>query len=787
MKKTHKLLLLLAVVCTLLVCCMMSASAYYTEGIFQYTTNGSDEATIIDLIDNDISGEVVIPETIGGYTVTAIEGTFVDTAVTSVVIPDTVKTIGSDTFMNSKVEKIDLGNGVTTIYDNAFTYAPELVEINIPASVELIVEPMARECPKLQNITVDGNNKNYVSVDGVLYRRQTYFDENGLGLLQYPTGRTDTHFKIPGNAYCIHEGAFFGAYNLTSLDFPKNLMQIYPEAFGGVLQGDLNITDIYYPGTEEEWNSIVIEENNDILSQAEIHLDYPIYYTYTVTNGKAKIVEVDPFIAGDIVIPSTLGGYPVTSIGDMAFRFCSKITSVTVLPNSVKSITGHVFQFCMGLKNVSLPYDIEYISPGAFYGCDNLTSIDVDVRNRNYSSENGILFDKNKTELVCYPAGKTDTAYAIPYGVTTIAHHTFFSCDYLTSITIPNSVTTIEYEAFRTCINLENMIIPDSVTTIGRSAFDQCFALKSITIPESVTTIESSAFSMCYGLESVTLPDSITAISDGTFFACKALTSITIPDSVTTIGEQAFYGCTGLKSATIGDSEAPVATFTLFSRTVSVNEDVVIGKEAFKDCINLKTILLSDKVTQIDVSAFDGCTGLEKIHFEGSEEDWANITGDADLKLEDDVIVCIYNGPIEEHTHNYARVENGDNWNNRCTQKWKEKQHCECGDYKVVEKAAVGHSFTNYKTHKNATCTADAQNIAYCNAGCGASNIKNVAGSKLAHTDNNHDGKCDTCKADTTIGCSCRCHKNDFIWKFLNFFYKLFKMNHYCACGKAHY
>ena len=146
----------------------------------------------------------------------------------------------------------------------------------------------------------------------------------------------------------------------------------------------------------------------------------------------------------------------VTSIGDWVFYNCSSLTSITI-PNSVTSIGNWVFRDCTSLTSVAIPTSVTSIGDGVFYCCESLTSIEVSNNNENYSSTDGVLFNKNKSELITYPAGKTDSEYAIPNSVTSIGSYAFFDCESLTSVTIPNSVTSIGSYAFYDCTNLANV------------------------------------------------------------------------------------------------------------------------------------------------------------------------------------------------------------------------------------------------------------------------------------------------------------------------------------------
>ncbi|MCD8001482.1 MAG: leucine-rich repeat domain-containing protein [Oscillospiraceae bacterium] len=171
----------------------------------------------------------------------------------------------------------------------------------------------------------------------------------------------------------------------------------------------------------------------------------------------------------------------VTSIGDSAFWGCSSLTGVT-LPGSVTSIGSSAFYYCSSLTSITIPSSVTSIEDAAFASCGSLTEIKVSEHNTIYCSTDGILFAKNMTELICYPAGKTEAFYAIPDGVSIIGDYAFFSCDSLTNVTIPSGVTYIGYAAFAYCHYLESMTIPDSVTYIGERVLGWCSCLTEILV-----------------------------------------------------------------------------------------------------------------------------------------------------------------------------------------------------------------------------------------------------------------------------------------------------------------
>ena len=150
----------------------------------------------------------------------------------------------------------------------------------------------------------------------------------------------------------------------------------------------------------------------------------------------------------------------VTEIGDMAFEDCTGLTSITI-PDSVTEIGWDAFFACKALTSISIPDSVREIRQGTFFACKALTEIKVDAGNKNYSSEDGFLYNKGKTKLICCPEGKT--SITIPDGVTEIGEEAFYCCTSLTSITISNSVTEIGDDAFYGCTGLQEIIVSASV------------------------------------------------------------------------------------------------------------------------------------------------------------------------------------------------------------------------------------------------------------------------------------------------------------------------------------
>ena len=350
-----------------------------------------------------------------------------------------------------------------------------------------------------------------------------------------------------------------------------------------------------------------------------------------------------------INIPSS-----VTSIYNRAFEGCSALTALTVDANNPRFSAEGCMLFnkekttlisAVGSqKTYNIPSSVTSIRDYAFVGCSALTTLTVDANNPRFSAEGCMLFNKEKTRLIC-AAGSKKT-YDIPSSVTSIGQYAFYGCSSLTSINIPNSVTSIEmspfldcssltsinipnsvtcggYQMFWGCSSLTSINIPSSMTSIGFRMFYGCSALRSINIPNSVTSIESNAFEGCSALRSINIPSSVTSIESDAFSGCSALRSINIPNSVTSIESNAFEGCRSLTSINIPNSVNSIesSAFSGCSALTSINipsSVTSIESSAFSGCRSLTSINIPNSVTSIGGSAFLGCRSLTSINIPSS-------------------------------------------------------------------------------------------------------------------------------------------------------------------------
>ena len=286
----------------------------------------------------------------------------------------------------------------------------------------------------------------------------------------------DSVTSIGGKAFCVCSG-------LTSITIPDSVTSIGYGAFDGCS----GLTSITIPNSV---TSIGRETFQDCSGLTSI----------TIPNSVTSIG--DRAFCGCSGLTSITIPNSVTSIGYLAFGGCHSLTSITI-PDSVTSIGGCAFSCCSSLTSITISNSVTSIGSCAFGECRSLTSINVASDNNYYSSNNGILFNKKKTELIRFPSRKSQTSYTIPNSVTSIGSEAFEGCTGLTSITIPNSVTSIGYWTFSCCSSLTSITIPDGVTSIGDMDFGGCSGLTSITIPNSVTSIGDSAFYGCTGLKDV--------------------------------------------------------------------------------------------------------------------------------------------------------------------------------------------------------------------------------------------------------------------------------------------
>ena len=362
-------------------------------------------------------------------------------------------------------------------------------------------------------------------------------------------------------------------------------------------------------------------------------------------------------------------------IGTNMFAYCDKLNTL-ILPQTVTKMNMYAIFDCDNLKEIKIPRDcteikqaiafcenIEevYINAGlvkfetsSFFACPSLKEIIVDENNPSFCSVDGVMFNKNKTTIVRFPASGPNS-YTIPNSVNTIGEHAFYDTNII-SINIPTSVKTIENGAFCSCENLESIVIPNSVSKLGRSSFYYCSKLASIELSSQLTKIESSTFTFCRSLKSINIGANVTTIDTDAFNYCSSLQQFVIDDNnpvycseggllylkdkktivrcpegvyaetfnvsdeVEIIGDFAFMRCQNIKNIILPKSLRTIGNYSFdacMMELIQIPDDVSqIGHDAFSYCDNLKTAVIPNATTTIPHSSFISCDSLSfvKIH-----------------------------------------------------------------------------------------------------------------------------------------------------------------------------
>ncbi len=629
-------------------------------------------------------GTIVIPSEIDGKSVTVIgDSTFQGcNDITTVTIPDSVRTIDEDAF-----------------------YGSGLISVSIPDSVTSINLSAFGGCSNLKSVHIS-NLSAWCEIDFENWEANPLYWADIL----YLNGEIITNLVIPNDVTSISDYAFCFRGNtdesLLSVTISDSVTDIGYEAFRGcqklktVIIGN-NVTDIGVGAFSycSSLSSVTISSSVSVLSN-DVFLGCSNLTSITIPSSVTSIGK--NVFAGCTNLSSVILSEGVTKIGNGAFSGCVALESV-VLPSTLIELGDSqpngrhwgVFAKCVNLKEITIPENVTVIGHRAFYGCTGLTSI------------------------------------SIPASVQRIESHAFYSCTNLHSITFSGGELSIGSLPFVGCSNLSSVhindirkwcgiefegsssnplcygsdlyingelttdiVIPDDVTNIGMCAFSGYTKLMSITIPDSVKNIGGGAFSDCVGLTSIIIPDGVTSIEWSTFQDCTNLTSVTIPNSVTNIGQSAFNGCSNLRSIIIPHSVTSISGWVfqdcLSLESITIPDNVtIIDSSIFSGCTSLSSITIPASVTTIEGYAFSGCDELKYVFYTGSESDWANITiGNENTQLTNAAIH--YNAT--DHTYSTE-------WTidvaATCTEEGSKSHHCTgCEkkiDVTVVE--ATGHSY----------------------------------------------------------------------------------------------
>ncbi len=264
---------------------------------------------------------------------------------------------------------------------------------------------------------------------------------------------------------------------------------------------------------------------------------------------------------------TSIDGVLYTKNGEILIA-CPRARKSITIPDSVKAIARYAFLENKALTNISIPENIIEISDDAFRGCTSLTAINVAPENHAFSSQDGVLYNKDLKKLIKCPEGKKEVT--IPDSVTEIGDGAFECCT-ITSINLPQGLMEIGKAAFSDCNFLTDVKISENVTKIGDGAFARCLALRSINIGSAVEEIGRALFFWCKTLRTVTIPSSVKRIETRAFEYCEALTFIDIPEGLTDIMHRAFYHCTSLSSINIPSTIKKIES-SAFDGCIALND-----------------------------------------------------------------------------------------------------------------------------------------------------------------------------------------------------------------------
>ncbi len=289
-------------------------------------------------------------------------------------------------------------------------------------------------------------------------------------------------------------------------------------------------------------------------------------------------------------------------------KYCGNEEIVSI-PTEVKLIASTAFDHNDKVKHIRIPKTVCYIKGNPFNRCTSLVAIEVDAENKYFSSEDGILYSKDKKTLLCCPCGKAGKVL-VPDSVVSIAEKAFYRCSSLTEIELPKHLETIGLGAFGRsgihkiqipagvvklregilifCSNLKEVVLSDNLRFIEDYAFAGCNSLKTILIPRGVVSVGNLCFAYCSALQHVTLPLTLQEIGTGAFAYCKKLTQLRIPGSVTKIDRFAFLECSKLKNVELSEGLKS------------------LGTGAFMFCTSLEQLILPEGLTSAGARILDG-------------------------------------------------------------------------------------------------------------------------------------------------------------------------------------
>lgn len=390
-------------------------------------------------------------------------------------------------YYQDDIKRVIIEDGVTSIGESAFMACSNLISIDIPSTVNSIGNYAFSSCEKLETVNYYG----YV------------WDDINIG----ESGNADliAAYKFSNAVDIVDQG--------TCGKDVSNLIWTLTKDGTITINGTGEMANFESgddgPLPDQPWKLYMTKIKKVVIEQGVTATGYRAFHdaknltSVTLPEGFTNLAWLTFFGCNsltDIKLPESL-----TRIGHGVFDGCSSITSITI-PENVTFIDVFAFRGT-SISTINIPKNVSYIGECAFEGCMNLSSITAASDSAYYTAEDGILFSKDKTTLMCHPQAKKGTSYTVPDNVKIIYGGAFQGCSF-EKITLPKGIQEIANWTFKACKNLKDMVIPDGVTMIGYGAFHECTGMESITIPASVVTINSLVFgsysnNMAYNLKDV--------------------------------------------------------------------------------------------------------------------------------------------------------------------------------------------------------------------------------------------------------------------------------------------
>ena len=358
-------------------------------------------------------------------------------------------------------------------------------------------------------------------------------------------------------------------------------------------------------------------------------------FEYRIENNEAVITRCGIFDKNTVEVPEQIGEYPVVGLDERSFSCITTIKKI-VLPKTIRRIGDKAFYWCSALeeleiqscesigkncfsktklKNIHIPHNTSYIDVSAFLDIPTLQNITVDDNNEFFSTENGVLYNKDKSILRFCPQGKTN-CITINTNCVSISSYAFYNSS-VKQVNFNNKLEMIFTGAFRGCA-MENMMLPPHLTYIGDGAFYGVENITDIFIPSSVTEVGKEAFKFCVNAETVYIGTGVSELKQRTFEKCFKLKTVNM-QTVEKIGSYCFNDC--FRMTDIDLSNVKSIGYSAFLRNESLLKvdlsmcDTVLAR-AFKRCYNLKSVVLCKKLYEVRSEVFSACFELENINAE---------------------------------------------------------------------------------------------------------------------------------------------------------------------------